>query len=108
MRNLFTQIKQSITFLLLTVLIAFTGVAHAELHGLSGVIVTKTQGAWWTPLVINSSSITAPAFGTEAACTSHLTALKAATPQIDNGDASQFPNVHFYILAKCSPLARNQ
>lgn len=108
MRNLFTQIKQSLTFFFLLVLITFTGAANAGLHGLSGVIVTKTQGAGLTPLVINSSPIAAPAFGTLLACTDHLDALKLATPQIDNGDATQFPNVRFYILAKCSPLARNQ
>lgn len=109
MRNLFTRIKQSITFLLLTVLIAFTGVANAELHGLSGVIVTKTQGAGLTPLVINSSPITAPAFGTEVACTNHLNSLHNAVPVTDaNGDGSTFPSVRFYIIGKCSPLGRNQ
>ena len=109
MRNLFTQIKQSITFFLLMVLITFTVGAKAELHGLSGVIVTKTQGAGLTSLVVNSSPISDPAFVSLDACTSHVTALKGAAPQVDTGgDATTFTSVRFYILAKCSPLARNQ
>lgn len=109
MRNLFTQIKQSVTFLLLTILIAFTGAANAELYGASGAIVTKTNGAGLTNPVINSSSIEAPAFGTQAACDAHLAALHNAVPVTDaNGDGSAFPTVRFYILGKCSPLGRNQ
>jgi len=109
MRNLFTQIKQSITFFFLLVLITFTGTASAALFGLSGVIVTKTNGAGLTNPVINSSPITAPVFGTLLACTSHLDALKAATPQVDaGGDSSAFPTVRFYVLAKCSDLGITQ
>ncbi len=109
MRNILMQIKQSITFFFLIVLIAFTGVANAAdvRHVVSGVIVTKTNGAGLTNPVISSASIATPvAFSSSALCNAHLAGLEEAIPVTDvGGDGSTFPTVRFYVLGKCSPVA---
>jgi len=69
MRNLFTQIKQSITFFFLMVLITFTGVANATVETWIASGVRQVQLGSSAPTFLQLSEDN---FGSEALCNAYI------------------------------------